>query len=316
MVVSEVRYSAFGEMRYLDGETVTDLLYTGQKLEEELGLYYYVARWYDPYLNRFLSPDSIIPDPGNSTAYDRYAYVENNPINYTNLTGHYRDDGCQTEGCSGDPDAVIHTIYMGGYASTANPYAKNFSEIAEESYVSPSQQPGNPLADLMKSKNRPDDSAIGSLADVVDLTNTVLTHGLVYKSYHDPKEIHSYLNYKENPDGSLELMSIEIWNQTSQKVNLNSVFIKAESSGNVLPINQYYSVKKEGISAPNYSGLGYVDSHSFGEINLSPSLNANQSHIFFPETSIWVTGSLSYFHSEYGLTQFIGTINVFIKCNE
>ena len=61
-VVSEVRYSAFpfqgasrsfqdasrGEMRYLNGETVTDLLYTGQKLEEELGLYYYVARWYDP----------------------------------------------------------------------------------------------------------------------------------------------------------------------------------------------------------------------------------------------------------------------------
>ena len=36
-----------GEMRYLNGETVTDLLYTGQKLEEELGLYYYVARWYD-----------------------------------------------------------------------------------------------------------------------------------------------------------------------------------------------------------------------------------------------------------------------------
>ena len=106
-VVSEVRYSTFpfqgasrsfqdasrGEMRYLNGETVTDLLYTGQKLEEELGLYYYVARWYDPYLNRFLSPDSIIPDPGSTGAYDRYAYVENNPLNYTDPTGHKKVPG-------------------------------------------------------------------------------------------------------------------------------------------------------------------------------------------------------------------------------
>ena len=98
-VVSEVRYSAFGEMRYLNGETVTDLLYTGQKLEEELGLYYYVARWYDPYLNRFLSPDSIIPDPGSSTAYDRYAYVQNNPTKYSDPTGHY---GCKPGFDGGD----------------------------------------------------------------------------------------------------------------------------------------------------------------------------------------------------------------------
>ena len=80
-------------MRYLNGETVTDLLYTGQKLEEELGLYYYVARWYDPYLNRFLSPDSIIPDPGSSTAFDRYAYVQNNPLVYTDPSGHLRTWG-------------------------------------------------------------------------------------------------------------------------------------------------------------------------------------------------------------------------------
>ena len=86
-MVNEVRYSAFGEMRYLNGETVTDLLYTGQKLQEELGLYYYVARWYDPYLNRFLSPDTIIPDQGRSAAYDRYAYVYNNPLRYVDPSG-------------------------------------------------------------------------------------------------------------------------------------------------------------------------------------------------------------------------------------
>ena len=47
VVVNEIRYSAFGEMRYLNGETVTDLLYTNQRFEEELGIYNYGARWYD-----------------------------------------------------------------------------------------------------------------------------------------------------------------------------------------------------------------------------------------------------------------------------
>ena len=107
-VVNEVRYSAFGEMRYLNGETVTDLLYTGQKLEEELGLYYYVARWYDPYLNRFLSPDSIIPDPRRSTAYDRYAYVQNNPLKFSDPTGHMRtQEDAYYKGSTGNTSAAV-----------------------------------------------------------------------------------------------------------------------------------------------------------------------------------------------------------------
>ena len=81
-------------MRYLNGETVTDLLYTGQKLEEELGLYYYVARWYDPYLNRWIQPDTIVPDPNQSQSYDRYSYVKNNPIRYSDPTGHRDCEEC------------------------------------------------------------------------------------------------------------------------------------------------------------------------------------------------------------------------------
>ena len=92
-VVNEVRYSAFGEMRYLDGETVTDLLYTGQKLDSYINLYWYGSRWYDNELGRFIQPDSLVPNPGASWAYDRYSYVGNNPIRYNDPNGHYRISG-------------------------------------------------------------------------------------------------------------------------------------------------------------------------------------------------------------------------------
>jgi hypothetical protein len=54
---SEVRYSAYGEVRHADGTPVTDKLYTGHtcpggqcqgQQEVEIGLSYYIARFYDP----------------------------------------------------------------------------------------------------------------------------------------------------------------------------------------------------------------------------------------------------------------------------
>jgi hypothetical protein len=46
------------------------------------------ARFYDPYLNRFISPDTIIPDPANPQSFNRHSYVYNNPHRYVDPTGH------------------------------------------------------------------------------------------------------------------------------------------------------------------------------------------------------------------------------------
>ncbi|HWR64713.1 MAG TPA: RHS repeat-associated core domain-containing protein [Bellilinea sp.] len=87
-LLSSLRYTAFGEVRAAGGTTTTDYRYTGQRIEAEIGLYYYVARFYDPALGRFISADSIVPGVGNPVAWDRYAYVNNNPIRYADPTGH------------------------------------------------------------------------------------------------------------------------------------------------------------------------------------------------------------------------------------
>ena len=88
---SEMRYRPFGETRYTNGITPTDYRYTGQLQPAEAGLYFYSARWYDPQLGRFIQADTVVPGAGNPGAYDRYAYVLNNPINLTDPFGH----GCR-----------------------------------------------------------------------------------------------------------------------------------------------------------------------------------------------------------------------------
>jgi RHS repeat-associated protein len=89
--VGAIRYRPYGERRpgYPVGATVTDRLYTGQRWEASLGLYDYRARFYDPTLGRFLQPDPLVPEPGNPQALNRYAYVYNNPLRYTDPSGHW-----------------------------------------------------------------------------------------------------------------------------------------------------------------------------------------------------------------------------------
>jgi RHS repeat-associated protein len=82
-------YKAFGETRFSSGNLGTDYKFTGQREEASLGIYYFNARWMDPSLGRFTSPDSIVPTSTQGTqAWDRYGFVNNNPVRYNDPTGH------------------------------------------------------------------------------------------------------------------------------------------------------------------------------------------------------------------------------------
>ncbi|WKZ38419.1 MAG: RHS repeat-associated core domain-containing protein [Anaerolineales bacterium] len=65
---------------------------TTQNVTEGFGLMYYNARMYDPALGRFTSADTIIPPTQGVQAWDRYAYVNNSPVMYSDPSGHCIDD--------------------------------------------------------------------------------------------------------------------------------------------------------------------------------------------------------------------------------
>ena len=88
--VQNFEYSAYGQSRYTLNTNATKVSrrYTGQVLDEATGLYYYNARYYDAWLGRFIQPDDVIPDLFNPQSYNRYSYCVNNPLRYTDPTGH------------------------------------------------------------------------------------------------------------------------------------------------------------------------------------------------------------------------------------
>ncbi len=81
-------YYPFGQARGPGAGLPTDYHFTGQRNMSTIGLYDYRARFYDPYVGRFISPDTIVPNPGDGQNFNRYSYVRNNPLKYVDPSGH------------------------------------------------------------------------------------------------------------------------------------------------------------------------------------------------------------------------------------
>jgi RHS repeat-associated protein len=134
--------TAFGEVRASSGLTPTEYRYTGRLAAAELGLYYYVARWYDPYLTHMLSPDSIIPDPVTPLDWDRYSYSRNNPIRYTDPSGHRVEEDAgyvapyirliSTNGCNYTERIVFENAARDVGAAYAREYNQTYGRIAKK----------------------------------------------------------------------------------------------------------------------------------------------------------------------------------------
>jgi RHS repeat-associated protein len=63
-------------------------------MDASFGLMNYNARYYDPALGRFISPDSFIPESNKGSTFDRYAYTDNNPMTLNDPNGHAAQPPC------------------------------------------------------------------------------------------------------------------------------------------------------------------------------------------------------------------------------
>lgn len=85
-----IEYLPFGgyakREKYGAGSEVSSFQFTGKKLDDETSLYYFGARYYNPLLGKFITPDTIVQN-NNPQNLNRYSYCANNPINRVDPTG-------------------------------------------------------------------------------------------------------------------------------------------------------------------------------------------------------------------------------------
>jgi RHS repeat-associated protein len=86
--VKRFEYAPWGNVLAESGSRPESHRFTGQEADDETGLMYYQARYYDPALGRFAQADAFVPDANGTQALDLYAYANNSPTNYVDPSGH------------------------------------------------------------------------------------------------------------------------------------------------------------------------------------------------------------------------------------
>jgi RHS repeat-associated protein len=129
VVLGNQTYGPFGNQRYSSGSMGTDKGFTGQYHDPVTGLDYYVARYYDPVVGYFLTPDTV---QANLQGMDPYTYVGDNPETHNDATGH-----CWPV-CTVIAGAVIGGLISGGtslISQAMSGHGVNWSEVGKEAAV-------------------------------------------------------------------------------------------------------------------------------------------------------------------------------------
>jgi RHS repeat-associated protein len=111
----------FGESWY-NNNTTSNWVYTSYERDQESGNDYALARSYANSQGRFLAPDPLEGIVGDPQSWNRYAYVENDPINLSDPSG---------QGFWEDLGFAIADIFAAYFAPAALP-ALGYAEAADE----------------------------------------------------------------------------------------------------------------------------------------------------------------------------------------
>ena len=124
-MVVEYTYSPWGEILSTTGDeadtigVINPFRYRGYYYDEETGLYYLNARYYDPETGRFISADTSVSTGQGFVGNNMFAYCVNNPVNYYDPTG----------------ESALAAILVGASASAILPYMLTMMVVAVSAYL-------------------------------------------------------------------------------------------------------------------------------------------------------------------------------------
>jgi len=292
-------YKLTGESRYASGTLPTKFTYTGQYSNvADFGLMYYGARWYDSALSRFAQADTIIPQPGDSQAWDRYAYALNNPIKYIDPTGHssssaiHDSDG---DAQCNDPDHCVDARGMSILSKSSKNVSVSRVRIGARAAFQPSRtgpysgEPIDNTCDNCSSEPKLSGMAAG-IAAGPDVLNFAGATALNILSNSGPDAIFIYSYQAEYSNGNVAVDTLEVVNTTKLDVSvINTTFNVSGSpfcNGTCInPGTGSYRVVPGPSIRPNdggYYGLGTVEGDSRGYISLTPGGGNRPSNLFYP----------------------------------
>jgi RHS repeat-associated protein len=118
-ITARYNYDAFGALRSPSGASSIAFKFAGEQTDDEIGLIYLRARYYDPSLGRFISRDPWPALADATPGLNRYVYAANNPVNVVDPSGAFnlKQIGQGAWDFLGGVGTVGKSLALGGIAS-------------------------------------------------------------------------------------------------------------------------------------------------------------------------------------------------------
>lgn len=127
-IVAWYQYDAWGTITgHSEGNTwmLNPYRYSGYRYDEETGLYYLMARYYDPKVGRFLSPDPLFDSA-------EYKYAEDTPLRYKDPTGLAARDSGNHYGGGSQTLTAGASVNMSAPARSTTRFVTEQAELAAD----------------------------------------------------------------------------------------------------------------------------------------------------------------------------------------
>ena len=138
-VRESVLYDAWGEARLRDGSSANKFTFIGLELDQETGLIYAKARFYDSDIGRFLSQDPLLGRHNFAPSLNRYAYAFSNPVVFVDRDGLQATRPGRIEGNEGEVAIFTEEIVVKSGSDTCRgpdcsqrPSGKEDTGVVEE----------------------------------------------------------------------------------------------------------------------------------------------------------------------------------------
>ncbi|TBL71232.1 polymorphic toxin type 30 domain-containing protein [Paenibacillus thalictri] len=139
VVENQYDYDIFGNPTLTIEQNGNAIRYAGEFLDEETGLYYLRARYYNPYTGRFISEDSYWGEDTSPLSLNRYTYAHNDPLKYLDPTGHsitvsigsYITDVFETAASASRAGlwGMVTGVFVGGLTANPTPAGESQEDI-------------------------------------------------------------------------------------------------------------------------------------------------------------------------------------------
>lgn len=170
LVVERRSYSTWGQQRAVVWQTgsaeeviqeaITNRGYTGHEEIPEVNLIHMNGRVYDPELARFTSADPVIQDPYAVSSFNRYAYVWNNPLKYTDPTGFEAESDVKgdDDGETSTDNRTTDSTENGASDDASDPKEEGEKQVSPEDKTEPKDKLNGALVvSLMIAAGYPED---------------------------------------------------------------------------------------------------------------------------------------------------------------